>query len=182
MMSRRDLTIMPGAVVASECDIQGDITVGTRTVIHPKARIIAEAGPIRIGESNLIEEQVEIINNVPNTILIIGDFNVFEVGARVHSCEVGNSNVFESKCFVGPQVRISNGCVIGAMCSLTAPEQLPENTIVFGERCLRRVATERPMPQTLQLDFLSKILPNYHHLLLVSRPSVSSIKGAPTTR
>ncbi|KAL5106174.1 Dynactin subunit 6 [Taenia crassiceps] len=168
-MSRKDLTIISGAVVASECDIRGDITVGTRTVIHPKARIIADAGPIRIGESNLIEEQVEIINSIPNTILIIGDFNVFEVGARVHSREVGNSNVFESKCFVGPQVRISNGCVIGAMCSLTAPEQLPENTIVFGEGCLRRVATERPMPQTLQLDFLSKILPNYHHLLLLGQ-------------
>ncbi|VDM35586.1 unnamed protein product [Hydatigera taeniaeformis] len=132
-MSRKDLTIMPGAVVASECDILGDISVGARTVIHPKARIIAEAGPIRIGESNLIEEQVEIINSIPNTILIIGDFNVFEVGARVHSREVGNSNVFESKCFVGPQVRISNGCVVGAMCSITAPEQLPENTVIFGE-------------------------------------------------
>ncbi len=78
-MSRKDVTIMPGAVVCSECEVQGDITIGTRTVIHPKARIIAEAGPIKIGESNLLEEQVEIINTVPNSILIIGDFNVFEV-------------------------------------------------------------------------------------------------------
>jgi len=31
-------------------------------VIHPKARIIAEAGPIVIGEGNLIEEQALIIN------------------------------------------------------------------------------------------------------------------------
>ena len=30
--------------------------------MHPKARIIAEAGPIIIGEGNLIEEQCEIIN------------------------------------------------------------------------------------------------------------------------
>lgn len=35
---------------------------GARTVVHPKARIIAEAGPIVIGEGNLIEEQVLIIN------------------------------------------------------------------------------------------------------------------------
>ncbi|VDN98403.1 unnamed protein product [Rodentolepis nana] len=52
------------------------------------------------------------------------------------------------------------------MCSLTAPEQLPENTMIYGEDCQRRVASERPMPQSLQLDFLSKILPNYHHLIL----------------
>lgn len=78
-MSRKDVSIATGAVVSSECDLQGDIIVGTRTVIHPKARILARAGPIRIGESNLIEEQVEIVNDTPNTILIIGDFNVFEV-------------------------------------------------------------------------------------------------------
>ena len=35
---------------------------GARTVVHPKARIIAEAGPIIIGEGNLIEEQALIIN------------------------------------------------------------------------------------------------------------------------
>ena len=37
---------------------------GSRTVIHPKARIIADAGPIIIGEGNLIEEQAEIINRL----------------------------------------------------------------------------------------------------------------------
>lgn len=30
--------------------------------MHPKARIIADAGPIIIGEGNLIEEQALIIN------------------------------------------------------------------------------------------------------------------------
>lgn len=38
------------------------IFTGARTVVHPKARIIAEAGPIVIGEGNLIEEQALIIN------------------------------------------------------------------------------------------------------------------------
>ena len=28
----------------------GDITIGTKTVIHPKAKIIAESGPIIIGK------------------------------------------------------------------------------------------------------------------------------------
>ena len=35
---------------------------GARTTIHPKVTIIAEAGPIIIGENNLIEEQTTIIN------------------------------------------------------------------------------------------------------------------------
>lgn len=40
------------------------ICAGARTVVHPKARIIAEAGPIVIGEGNLIEEQALIINRL----------------------------------------------------------------------------------------------------------------------
>ena len=35
---------------------------GTRTFIHPNVKIIAQAGPIYIGENNLIEEQTIIIN------------------------------------------------------------------------------------------------------------------------
>ena len=31
-------------------------------MIHPKAKILAEAGPIIIGENNLVEEQALIIN------------------------------------------------------------------------------------------------------------------------
>ena len=49
-------------MVCTECDLKGDITIGKNTVVHPKAQIIAEAGPIIIGENNLIEEQVQIIN------------------------------------------------------------------------------------------------------------------------
>lgn len=45
------------------CDsLTGFAFLGTRTIVHPKARIIAEAGPIIIGEGNLIEERCEIIN------------------------------------------------------------------------------------------------------------------------
>ena len=46
------------------------MNLGARTVVHPKARIIAEAGPIVIGESNLIEEQVLIINRLDLLLLL----------------------------------------------------------------------------------------------------------------
>ena len=35
---------------------------GTGTVVHPSAHILAEGGPIFIGDNNLIQEQVTIIN------------------------------------------------------------------------------------------------------------------------
>ncbi len=58
------LQIASGATVCIESVLVGDITIGARTVIHPKAQIIAESGPIIIGENNLIEEYAKIINRL----------------------------------------------------------------------------------------------------------------------
>ncbi|KAF5402410.1 Dynactin subunit 6 [Paragonimus heterotremus] len=173
LQSRNQIRIAHGAVVCSECELSGEVTIGANTIIHPKARIIAEAGPIHIGAFNLIEEQVQIINRVPDSVMRIGDHNVFEIGAQCEAVEVGDNNVLEAKSVVGPRVRITNGCVIGSMCSLTSDETLPECMVIYGEECHRRIASERPPAQTLQLDFLTKILPNYHHLMKASRTSAA---------
>ena len=181
--SRSSIKIAPGAVVCGECELRGDITIGARSVIHPRARILAEAGPIVIGENNLIEELSCIINRSqapgtgqPESVLIIGNNNVFEVGARCEALHVGDSNVLEARSFVGRGTELGNGCTIGTACRVDSREALPDNCVLFGEHCERRVAGERPPPQTLQLDFLTKILPNYHHI-----KKASSKAPPPTT-
>jgi len=172
MSLKSNVKIAPGAVVCNECELKGDITIGTKTVIHPKAKIIAESGPIIIGENNLIEEQCEIINieEIEDTetstvpVMIIGNNNVFEVGSELHSLKVGDNNVMEAKSYLGRQTNLANGCIVGAGCRLTTEETLEENIVVYGGDCRRRKAGDKPVPQQLQIDFLSKVLPNYHHL------------------
>lgn len=56
------LKVSPGAVVCDESVLKGDITIGPKCVIHPKAIILAEAGPIIIGEGNIVEEMATIVN------------------------------------------------------------------------------------------------------------------------
>jgi len=179
MASRNNVKIAPGAVVCAECELKGDITIGPRTVIHPKSHIIAEAGPIIIGENNLIEELSYIRNvapegddgNNPNqTVMIIGNNNVFETGCSSEALKIGDNNILEAKAFLGRHTELTNGCIIGAHCNVTSREVLTENTVIYGSKCERRLQSERPPPQTLQLDFLTKILPNYHHLKKPARP------------
>lgn len=165
-----------GSIVCQEAEIRGEVIIGSKTVIHPKARILALRGPIRIGDNNLIEEQACIINQGDNdeaesTVLEIGNNNVFEVGSYCEAIKIGNNNTLESKSKLGRQVVLGNGCVIGACCELTTSEALPDNTVIFGKECQRRVQSERPLPQTLQLEFLTKVLPNYHHLKKTSSRS-----------
>ncbi|WAR25210.1 DCTN6-like protein [Mya arenaria] len=137
-----NVKISPGAVVCDESEIIGDVTIGTRTVIHPKAKIIAEDGPIIIGENNIIEELACIINKAPATA---------SPGSR--------------------QVMLTSGCIIGAACTVTSSEDLDENCVIYGANCERRMQKEHPPAQTLQIDFLTKILPNYHYL---KKPTKSS--------
>uniref|UniRef100_A0A8D0C0A4 Dynactin subunit 6 n=1 Tax=Salvator merianae TaxID=96440 RepID=A0A8D0C0A4_SALMN len=65
--TQKIVKIAPGAAVRVERGIKGDVTIGPRTIIQPKAQSIAEAGPIVTGEGNLIEEQAIVINvSVPS--------------------------------------------------------------------------------------------------------------------
>ena len=169
------LRIAADAVVCSECELVGDVTIGPRSVVHTRARIVAEGGPIVLGSANLIEEQAQIINRLPpgesysaDRVMRIGSNNVFEVDSRCEALSVGDNNVLECKSQVGAETTVSSGCVVGAMCRLSNRETLPENTVVFGQENRRRVQAERPAPQALQLDFLKKVLPNYHYLAVTS--------------
>nr|CAG4637484.1 EOG090X0I48 [Ceriodaphnia reticulata]SVE73296.1 EOG090X0I48 [Ceriodaphnia reticulata] len=157
--------IASGAIVCCECELQGDITIGSRTVIHPRAKIIALSGPIVIGENNIIEEQVQIINS-GDEIMTIGNNNVFEVDCRVESKRIGDNNIVESKAFVGKETSLSNGCVIGAKCEVLVPETLQEGSLFYGSGpdVKRRVQADKPSAQGAQIEFLSKVLPNYHRI------------------
>lgn len=52
----------------------------------------------------------------------------------------------------------------GAACHLTAPQTLVDNTVIWGSEHHIREALEKQPSQLLQLDFLSKVMPNYHRL------------------
>lgn len=156
--------------------ILGDVTIGSDCVVHPTVQIIARQGPIRIGNNNLIEERVSIINDKPEP-LIIGDHNVFEVDSRCLSTNVGNNNVMESKSSIDSTIELSDSCVIGAGCQLASDslvhvnerklskEKLDPFTVVSGRNMNRRVVRNLPASShNSQLDFLRKILPNYQKL------------------
>lgn len=169
---RLNLKISPGAVVCEESILKGDITIGPRTVIHPRANIIAEAGPIIIGEGNIIEEMATIANRLPQgmpepatiPVQIVGSYNIFETDCTCEAFKVGDNNILEPKAYVAREIELTNGCVVGAACSLIEPESIPENTVIYGSECQRREMHDKPYPQISQLEYLLKMLPSYHHL------------------
>jgi dynactin-6 len=96
--------------------------------------------------------------NQNQKVMIIGDNNVFEIGAYSESLKIGDNNVIESKAKIGKDVIITTGCIIGAKCELNTSEILQDNTVIFGANKERRIANEKPQSQMAQLDFISKTL------------------------
>ncbi|CAG0917742.1 unnamed protein product [Notodromas monacha] len=45
---------------------------------------------------------------------------------------------------VGRGVEVTNGCVIVVKCVVEGKQTIPENTVIYGQECFRRVMCERP--------------------------------------
>ncbi|RCN41087.1 bacterial transferase hexapeptide repeat protein [Ancylostoma caninum] len=158
--------IHPTAIVCREATLEGCVSIGAGTVVHPFAIIRATNGPIIIGENNIIEDRslIENILEDGDKVMEIGNQNIIEVGAIIHAPSIGNNNVLHVQCEVSPNSCVSNGCSIGVRCKLFAKETLPERTVIYGKFNERRVAhVDPPVPQG-QLEVLRRLLPSYHYL------------------
>lgn len=156
--------------------ILGDVTIGSGCIIHPTASIIAKNGPIIIGDNNLFEERTEILNIHPDP-MIIGNNNRFEVDCKCHAKRVGDNNMLESKSGVPSNTILTDNCIIAPGCNMIDSDKFNSTgdndhinvyepfTMISGHDYRRRVAPSlAPSSHNSQLDFLRKILPNYHKL------------------
>lgn len=57
---------------------------------------------------------------------------------------MGQNNVIESKAYVGPKVKLTNGCIIGAACKVTRAQTIKENIIINGEDYSEREGLDKP--------------------------------------
>lgn len=61
-LSGTKLHVGSRVTIAQDCDLRGDITIASGTVIQPKCSILATDGPIEIGPDCIVEEMVVIVN------------------------------------------------------------------------------------------------------------------------
>ncbi|KAJ1920683.1 hypothetical protein IWQ60_006944 [Tieghemiomyces parasiticus] len=135
------ITIVQGAIVCADSAIRGAVTIGAGTVVHPQCQIIAERGPITIGENNIIAECTRIINRSEEP-LVIGHYNTLEVASEIYGAKIGNYNVIEARGRVLVGTTLGDFCVITPACSTLANEHVPDKTVIYGGAQDRRLQTE----------------------------------------
>lgn len=156
------------------------------TVVHPKASIIAEGGPIIIGPNNIIEEFALIKNEwwiddgaAPGKNLqsrppmMIGSHNLFGCCCEVTSSKIGNYNKFE------PRSRVSADSIIGshnlAGAGATVPQTLLDLTVVYGpapSQTVPLVGYDHEEAHDLHmshLKLLTDTLPHHNHVIPPTR-------------
>ncbi|KAI0323091.1 trimeric LpxA-like protein [Amylostereum chailletii] len=188
---RDKFTIHSKAVVCQDVDLKGDITIGSGTIVHPKAAVFAIGGPIVIGSGCIIEESTIIVNR-RKEVMRIGDDNLFEIGCRafpsfprfpspnpqptpritgVEATSIGNFNTISTRARVHHTVRVSSYCVIGPGCLVvpTEDEVLDEYTVIYGPTSERRTWSGRGKVQEADLrrkhaEYLRETLPKFNRL------------------
>ena len=79
--------------------------------------------------------------------LTVGNHNVLEAKSKCHSaipslpCKMFTGHWLG---FVGRRVTVTDGCVIGAKCRVDVKETVSNNTVIFGEKCVRRKQASHP--------------------------------------
>ncbi|CAK5265780.1 unnamed protein product [Mycena citricolor] len=167
---RDKFTIHSKAVVCQDVELKGDITIGSGTIVHPKATIFAIAAPIIIGSNCIIEEGAIIVNRRKD-VMRIGDDNLFEISCRVESPTIGNFNTFSTRARVHHTVRVASYCVIGAACLVVPSEDqvLEDYTVIYGPAAERRIWSGRGKVQEADLrrkhaEYLREMLPKFNRL------------------
>ncbi|KAJ7577077.1 trimeric LpxA-like protein [Mycena floridula] len=165
---RDKFTIHSKAIVCQDVELKGDITIGSGSIVHPKATIFAIAGPIVIGANCIIEESSIIVNR-RKEVMRIGDDNLFEIGCRIECPSIGDSNTLSTRSRVHHTVRIGSYCVIGAGCLVvpTEDEILEDYTVIYGPFAERRKWSGRGKVQEADLrrkhaEYLREMLPKFN--------------------
>lgn len=158
--------------MVADADLWGEIEIGSGTVIHPRCKIDASLGAIRLGQNCVVEEGAELISTPSG--MTVGDGNVFRTRCHVSSTTIGSNSTFESACRVSANVTVGDFCTVGAGCRVGAdgvPDALVERTVVYGDGT-RRVWSGEGVGQQLALHakhlvYLRDMLPRAHKLRIV---------------
>ncbi|KAL4821915.1 trimeric LpxA-like protein [Aspergillus spinulosporus] len=145
-------TADPSAVIAEQTYFCGpySISIGRGTVIHPRVRICATEGPVRIGDGCIISEK-SVIGTYPppaaaadstssdsggsgeeksiviSNNVIIGLQAVVHPGARVHSFAV-----VDSQAVIGRGVDVGGHAKVCARCEIFPGAKVKEWSVVWG--------------------------------------------------
>ena len=122
-------TIDPGAVIAPTAVVSGDVTIARDVVVSFGATIIGDDGPVHIGRSTIVRENV-VIRGATRHPVRIGDNVLIGAHAALYGC------VVEDEAFLATGVTIFHGARIGARAEVRIRGVVHVNSVLPADAVL----------------------------------------------
>ena len=117
--------------VHPEATIIGDVTIGNGCYIGPGARLRGDWGSIIIGSDSNIQENC-VIHVKPGETVYLGERSHIGHGAILHGPVLGKHVVVGMGAIIMDNVRVGDGCCIGAGTLLPGGMVIESNKLIIG--------------------------------------------------
>ncbi|OAA62687.1 transferase hexapeptide domain containing protein [Niveomyces insectorum RCEF 264] len=149
------------------------VTVSGDAVVHPRARLDAQAGPVNIGRRCIVAERAVVggatgspeSTTAPEGSVTLADYVSVETGAAVAAgAVVGQGSVVQARSLVGAGAVIGRYCTLAPRTVIPPGTRVPDFTVVYGgggqQRRDRRpaVAEARHREQARKIEVLRKLI------------------------
>ncbi|KAE9373454.1 trimeric LpxA-like protein [Stipitochalara longipes BDJ] len=165
------ISLASSLIIAEHASLTGTnlITLGSNTVVHPRARFNSAYAPITVGSNCIVCERSSIGFHSEAAAderqgVVIENSVVIEVGAVVEAKTVGEGTVIEVQAKIGKGAVLGKHCKIGPLCEINEGEVVPDFTVVYGTG-MRRLDSSGVEDLKLkmvarQIEVLKRLIPS----------------------
>ena len=146
--------VFPGAYVAPNATIVGDVTLEKNANIWYGAVLRGDSGAITVGAGTNIQD-----NCVIHDKTTLGAGCTVGHGAILHGCTVGNNSLIGMGAIVLNDAVIEENCMIGAGALVTGGTHIPAGSLVLGSPA----KVVKPLTEA-QLAYIREDAENYVNL------------------
>jgi carbonic anhydrase/acetyltransferase-like protein (isoleucine patch superfamily) len=125
------MTIHPDAFIHPEAFVCGDVTLGARASVWPKAVIRADSAPITVGESSNVQDGV-VMHVDPGLPCTIGARVTIGHRAIVHGATVEDDCLIGMGAIVLNRVVVGRGSLVAAGAVCSEGMVIPPGSLVLG--------------------------------------------------
>lgn len=122
-MATEKISAVPGAYIASDADVMGDVKIAEEASIWYQSVIRADHDSITIGRGTNIQDGC-VLHTDTGYPLQVGEYVTVGHRAILHGCTVGDG------CLIGMGAIILNGAKIGKNCIVAAGALVTQRTVI----------------------------------------------------
>tara|TARA_A100001015_G_scaffold22325_1_gene25355 strand:- start:1341 stop:1940 length:600 start_codon:yes stop_codon:yes gene_type:complete len=123
--------VHPSAFVHPQASLIGHVTVGEDCYVGPHAVLRGDWGKIVLKRGVNVQEGC-VLHMFPGTTVLLEESAHIGHGAMVHGAHIGKNCLVGMNAVVMDDVRLGEGCVVGALAMVKASTLWPDRSLIVG--------------------------------------------------